>query len=42
MGIRVERPKDIAPALSRAIAADRPVVIDVVTDIEVLAPTAVS
>jgi acetolactate synthase-1/2/3 large subunit len=42
MGIRVERPKEIAPALDRALAADRPVVIDVVTDIEALAPVAVS
>ncbi|MPZ57445.1 MAG: thiamine pyrophosphate-binding protein [Rhizobiales bacterium] len=42
VGIRVERPKDIAPALHRALAADRPVIIDVVTDIDVLAPTAVS
>jgi acetolactate synthase-1/2/3 large subunit len=42
IGIRVEQPKDLAPALARALAADRPVIIDVVTDIEVLAPTAVS
>ena len=42
VGIRVERPGDIAPALERALAADRPVVIDVVTDIDALAPTAVS
>ena len=40
MGIRVEQPGDFAPALGRALAANRPVVIDVVTDIEVLAPTA--
>jgi acetolactate synthase-1/2/3 large subunit len=42
VGIRVEQPGDIAPALARALAADRPVIVDVVTDIEVLAPTAVS
>jgi acetolactate synthase-1/2/3 large subunit len=42
LGIRVEKPGDIAPALQRALAADRPVVIDVVTDIEALAPLAVS
>ncbi|HKC43092.1 MAG TPA: thiamine pyrophosphate-binding protein [Burkholderiales bacterium] len=42
VGIRVERPDEIAPALERALAADRPVVIDVVTDIDALAPTAVS
>jgi acetolactate synthase-1/2/3 large subunit len=42
LGIRVEKPGEIAPALERALAADRPVVIDVVTDIDALAPTAVS
>jgi acetolactate synthase-1/2/3 large subunit len=42
IGIRVEQPKEIAPALVKALAANRPVIIDVVTDIEVLAPTAVS
>ena len=42
LGIRVERASDIAPALARALAADRPAVIDVVSDIEALAPTAVS
>ncbi|HME29177.1 MAG TPA: thiamine pyrophosphate-binding protein [Pseudolabrys sp.] len=39
-GIRVEKPGDIAPALASALAATRPAVIDVATDIEVLAPTA--
>jgi acetolactate synthase-1/2/3 large subunit len=42
LGIRVERASDITPALARALAADRPAVIDVVSDIEALAPTAVS
>jgi acetolactate synthase-1/2/3 large subunit len=42
IGIRVEKPGDIGPAIERACKADRPVVIDVVTDIEVLAPPAVS
>ncbi len=42
LGIRVEKPADIAPALARALAANRPAVIDVATDIDVLAPTAVS
>jgi acetolactate synthase-1/2/3 large subunit len=42
LGIRVENPADLAPALKRALAAERPVVIDVVTDIEALAPLAVS
>ena len=42
LGIRVERASDIAPALARALAADRPAVIDVVSDIEALAPLAVT
>jgi acetolactate synthase-1/2/3 large subunit len=42
LGIRVENPADIAPALKQALAANRPVVIDIVTDIEALAPVAVS
>ncbi|MGH6727923.1 MAG: thiamine pyrophosphate-binding protein [Pseudolabrys sp.] len=42
LGIRVERASDIAPALRRALAANRPAVIDVVSDIEALAPTAVT
>jgi acetolactate synthase I/II/III large subunit len=42
LGIRVEKPADIAPALERALAAKRPAVIDVVTDIEALAPVAVT
>jgi acetolactate synthase-1/2/3 large subunit len=42
IGIRVEKPAELAPALRRALAADRPVIIDVVTDIDALAPLAVS
>ena len=42
LGIRVERPDGIAPALAQALAAKRPAVIDVVTDIEALAPIAVT
>src|SRR5262245_27092216 len=42
IGIRVEKASDFAPALNRALAADRPVIIDVVTDIDALAPVAVS
>ena len=42
IGIRVEKPEDIGPAIKTALAADRPVIIDVLTDIEALAPTAVS
>ena len=41
MGLRVEKPSDFAPALQRALAAQRPVIIDVATDIDVLAPLAV-
>jgi acetolactate synthase I/II/III large subunit len=42
LGIRVEKPADIAPALAKALASKRPAVIDVVSDIEALAPTAVA
>jgi acetolactate synthase I/II/III large subunit len=42
IGIRVERPGDFAPALQQALNADRPVVLDVVTDIDALAPLAVT
>jgi len=37
-GIRVEQPAEIAPALSEALAASEPVVVDVVTDLEPRAP----
>jgi acetolactate synthase-1/2/3 large subunit len=40
VGIRVEQPADFEPALQRALAANRPVVIDVATDIEAIAPVA--
>jgi acetolactate synthase-1/2/3 large subunit len=42
LGIRVEKPSEIAGALEQALAAGRPAVIDVVTDIDALAPLAVS
>ena len=42
LGIRVEDPKAFPAALAQALAANRPAIIDVVTDIEALAPTAVS
>jgi acetolactate synthase-1/2/3 large subunit len=42
LGLRVETPADFAPALQRALAARRPVVIDVATDIEAIAPAAVA
>jgi acetolactate synthase I/II/III large subunit len=41
-GIRVERPSEIGPALERALRADRLAIVDVVSDIEALGPTAVS
>jgi len=37
-GIRVEQPQEIAPALQQALAADEPVLVDVVTDLEPRAP----
>src|SRR6266513_5593183 len=42
LGLRVEKPGDIAPAIQRALKADRPVIVDVATDVEALAPTAVT
>jgi len=39
-GIRVEQPGEIAPALAEALAANEPVVVDVVTDLEPRAPEA--
>jgi acetolactate synthase-1/2/3 large subunit len=37
-GIRVERPNEIAPALAQALAANEPVLVDVVTELEPRAP----
>ena len=42
VGIRVEKPGDLGPAIQQALKANRPVIIDVVTDIDALAPLAVS
>ena len=42
LGIRVEQPSAFPAALAQALAAGRPAVIDVVTDIEALAPVAVT
>ena len=42
LGIRVEDPKAFPAALAQALAANRPALIDVVTDIEALAPVAVT
>jgi acetolactate synthase-1/2/3 large subunit len=39
-GIRVEQPGEIAAALAEALAANEPVVVDVVTDLEPRAPEA--
>jgi acetolactate synthase-1/2/3 large subunit len=40
LGIRVERPGDITEAFQLALKADRSVVIDVVSDINAVAPLA--
>ena len=42
LGIRVEQASAFPAALAQALAANRPAVIDVVTDIDALAPVAVS
>ncbi|MPZ51194.1 MAG: thiamine pyrophosphate-binding protein [Acidimicrobiia bacterium] len=41
VGIRVEKPDEIGPAIERGLEMERPVVVDVVTDIEAVAPAAV-
>ena len=40
MGIRVEKPADLPGVLHEAFDAERPVIIDAVTDCEALAPLA--
>jgi len=42
LGIRVERPGDFSKALQQALKSQRPAIIDVVTDIEAIAPAPVS
>jgi acetolactate synthase I/II/III large subunit len=42
LGLRVEKAAEFPAALAKAFAANRPAIIDVVTDIEVLAPPAVA
>ncbi|HYX65802.1 MAG TPA: thiamine pyrophosphate-binding protein [Burkholderiales bacterium] len=42
LGLRVERPADFAGALKEALQSQRPALIDVVTDIDAIAPLAVS
>ncbi len=38
LGIRVEKPEEIAPALEEALSADRPVVVEIMTDVAARAP----
>lgn len=40
LGLRVEKPAELAPAIERALTVDRPAVVDVRTDCEVLATLA--
>jgi acetolactate synthase-1/2/3 large subunit len=42
LGLRVTQPNDFPKALQEALKSKRPAIIDVVTDIEAIAPTAVS
>lgn len=42
VGIRVEKPSELQGALQQAFEANRPVIIDVTTDIDALAPLAVT
>jgi acetolactate synthase-1/2/3 large subunit len=37
---KVERPEDIAPVLREALAANAPAIVEVMTDDQILAPTA--
>ncbi len=37
-GVRAERPEEIQPALSQALACGRPAVVDIVSDIMIMAP----
>jgi len=38
VGLRVEKPEEIRPALEKALSLNRPVVVDVVTDMYAIAP----
>ncbi len=40
VGIRVEKANEIAPAFQKALKLDTPVVIDIATDIDIVAPKA--
>jgi len=39
LGIRVEKPAELRSALDQAISSGRPAVVEVMSDIEALAPT---
>ncbi|MDP7505408.1 MAG: thiamine pyrophosphate-binding protein [Nitrospinota bacterium] len=41
LGIRVDKPSEIGSALDQAFSADRPVVVDVATDVMAMAPLAI-
>ena len=41
-GVRVERPGDFAAALKAALKSGKPAIVDVVTDVEAIAPAAVT
>jgi acetolactate synthase-1/2/3 large subunit len=40
VGIRVEKPEEIAAALHQAMSLNQPVVIDIVSDVNAFAPKA--
>ena len=40
LGIRVEKQDEIAPALDQALSSDRPALVEVITDMEAIAPKA--
>jgi acetolactate synthase-1/2/3 large subunit len=42
LGLRVEKPAELPGALQKALASGKPAIIDVVTDVEAIAPVAVS
>jgi acetolactate synthase-1/2/3 large subunit len=42
LGMRVEKPSELGPAIQRALKAGRPAIVDVATDIDALAPVAVT
>jgi thiamine pyrophosphate-dependent acetolactate synthase large subunit-like protein len=40
VGIRVERPDDIRPALEKALGANAPVVVEVISDVDAMSKRA--